>query len=211
MRDLSSLLSASSALHSHLCPRQVLGVRMGLAGAQALGLDVPRKDKRLLVIAETDGCFLDGLAVSAGVAPGRRTLRIEDYGKIAATFIDVKTGEAVRFAPRADVRTTALAYASGEQRHYYAQLKGYQAMPDEALFARSPVALSRPVAELISRPGGRTNCTACGEEIINEREVIVDGQPYCISCGRGGYYAIAVALPHLEQYISGEAAYYSTA
>ena len=73
---------------------------MALTGAQALGLDIPRKDKNLLVIAETDGCFLDGLEVAAGVSPGRRTLRIEDYGKIAATFVDVKTAEAIRLAPR---------------------------------------------------------------------------------------------------------------
>jgi formylmethanofuran dehydrogenase subunit E len=189
MADLSSLLAASSALHSHLCPRQVLGVRMALAGSQALGLDVPRTDKRLLVIAETDGCFLDGLAVAAGVAPGRRTLRIEDYGKVAATFIDVKTGEAIRLAPRLDVRTRALAYAPAEERHYFAQLEGYQMMPDEELFSVTPVALVRPVAALVSRPGVRTNCAVCGEEIINEREVMVDGQALCVSCAQGGYYA----------------------
>lgn len=198
MRDLSPLLAASSSLHSHLCPRQVIGVRMALAGAEALGLAVPRADKRLLVIAETDGCFLDGLAVAAAVSPGRRTLRIEDYGKVAATFVDVQTGEAVRLAPRLDVRGAALAYAPGENRHYFAQLAGYQVMPDEELFSTAAVALSRTVAELVSRPGVRTNCCVCGEEIINEREVMLDGQPYCVSCARGGYYATALALPTRE-------------
>ena len=81
MDDLKLLLERTAARHSHLCPRQVLGVRMALAGAAALGLEIPRKDKRLLVIAETNGCFLDGLEIAAGVSPGRRTLRIEDYAR----------------------------------------------------------------------------------------------------------------------------------
>jgi formylmethanofuran dehydrogenase subunit E len=190
MVDLRPLLAASSARHSHLCPRQVLGVRMALAGATSLGLEIPREDKRLLVIAETDGCFLDGLAVAAGVAPGRRTLRIEDYGKIAATFVDVRTGDAIRLAPQPDVRVRALAYAPGESRHYFAQLAGYQVMPEAELFSMTQVVLSLTVETLISRAGVRTNCAACGEEIINEREVMVDGVAYCRSCWGQTYYQV---------------------
>lgn len=196
MTDLHILLEASSARHSHLCPRQVLGARMGLAGAAALGLEVPRRDKRLLVIAETDGCFLDGLEVACGVAAGRRTLRIEDYGKVAATFVDVKTGDAVRLAPRPEVRVRALDYAPDENRHYFAQLIGYQIMPEEELFALTPVVLNVPVVDLISRAGVRTNCTACGEEIINEREVLVEELAYCRSCAGQSYYQMpASAMP----------------
>jgi formylmethanofuran dehydrogenase subunit E len=196
MHDLPSLLAAVGARHSHPCPRQVLGVRMGWAGAASLGLEIPRQDKRLLVIAETDGCFLDGLEVSCGVSPGRRTLRIEDYGKVAATFVDVRTGDAMRLTPRPDVRVRALAYAPGERRHYFAQLIGYQVMPMEELFSVTPVVLNTPVTDLVSRPGVRTNCTACGEEIINEREIIVDRLAYCRSCAGPSYYQMtASALP----------------
>src|SRR5512147_77469 len=100
MNDLPTLLAASAARHSHLCPRQVLGVRTGLAGLAALSLLPPLRDKRLLVIVETDGCFTDGIEVSTGVAVGHRTLRVEDYGKIAATFVNIPTGEALRISPR---------------------------------------------------------------------------------------------------------------
>jgi formylmethanofuran dehydrogenase subunit E len=195
MQDLATLLALSSARHSHLCPRQVLGVRMAQAGARALSLEIPRKDKNLLVIAETDGCFLDGLEVAAGVSPGRRTLRIEDYGKIAATFVDARTGEAVRLAPRPDVRLRAQAYAPGECRRYFAQLTGYQVMPEDELFSTAPVVLNTSVEQMVSRAGLRTDCAGCGEEIINEREVMVGGQAYCVSCAHGGYYATTVALP----------------
>ncbi|MCB0091618.1 MAG: formylmethanofuran dehydrogenase, partial [Caldilineaceae bacterium] len=171
MPDIQGLLTQSSARHKHLCPRQVLGVRIGLAGAAALGLDIPRTDKRLLVIVETDGCFADGVEVATGASMGHRTLRLADYGKIAAVFVDVKTEQAVRVAPRLDVRQRAHHYAPDERRHYFAQLEGYQRMPDCELLSIRPVALTTPVSTIMSRPIIRTNCAQCGEEIINEREV----------------------------------------
>jgi formylmethanofuran dehydrogenase subunit E len=195
MDVLRPYLAEACNEHSHLCPRLVLGVRMALAGARALGMAIPRHDKHLLVIAETDGCFLDGLAATAGVSPGHRTLRIEDYGKVAATFVDVSAGAAVRLAPQLDVRERALDWAPGETRHYFAQLSGYQVMPDEALFSITPVILSVPVADLISRAGVRTNCVVCGEEIINEREIVVNGRAYCQACwGHSYYQPVAPAL-----------------
>lgn len=186
---LQTLLEQTAARHSHLCPRQVLGVRIGLAGAAALGLDVPRRDKRLLVILETDGCFADGVEVATGCTIGHRTLRVEDYGKIAAAFVDVKSERAVRVAPRPDIRQRAFAYAPpGEQRRYFIMLHAYQVMPDEALLTVQPVALRQPVTAIISRPLVRVNCAVCGEEIINEREVYLNGQPLCKSCASEGYY-----------------------
>jgi formylmethanofuran dehydrogenase subunit E len=199
MQTFDELLNLSAARHAHLCPRQVLGARIGLAGASVLGLDVPRRDKRLLVILETDGCFADGVEVVTGCAVGHRTLRIEDYGKIAATFVDVEDERALRIAPRLDVRQRAYAYAPGEPRHYFAQLRGYQIMPEEELLTIEPVQLIQPIWQIISRPGVRVNCAGCGEEIINEREIMVDGQPFCTTCAQGGYYAATILLPMPQQ------------
>jgi len=196
MQELLRLLEQSSLRHSHLCPRQVLGVRMALTGACWLGMDLPRADKEMLVISETDGCFLDGLEVATGLTPGHRTLRIEDYGKIAATFVVVKTGYALRLAPRLGIRQSASRYAPGEARHYFAQLHGYQVMPEDELFTASVVTLTPSAAEIISQAGVRTDCTQCGEEIINEREVMISGKPYCQACCGRAYYAIeAVSEP----------------
>ena len=126
---------------------------------------------------------------------GHRTLRVEDYGKIAATFVDVRTEQAVRIIPRLDVRQRAAAYAPGETRRYFAQLQGYQVMPDEELLAIQPVQLIRPAAEIVSRPGVRVDCAVCGEEIVNEREVLVDGRALCRACAYGGYYASGMTMP----------------
>ncbi|RLT45140.1 MAG: formylmethanofuran dehydrogenase [Chloroflexi bacterium] len=186
--DLSAILAASSARHSHLCPRQVLGARIGLAGAAALGLDIPRTDKQLLIFVESDGCFADGVEVATGCTMGHRTLRLEDYGKIAAVFVDVESERAVRVAPRLDVRERACAYAPDERRHYFAQLHAYQIMPDDELLIIQPVTLTTPVAQIVSRPIVRTNCQVCGEEIINEREVTVGAVTLCRGCAGPAYY-----------------------
>jgi formylmethanofuran dehydrogenase subunit E len=192
MTNLTALLEISSRDHSHICPRQVLGVRIGLAGMAALGFVGPPNKKRLLVIAETDGCFVDGLSAAVQCSVGHRTLRVEDYGKIAATFVDTQTGKAVRVAPRFDVRERAWAYAPEEKRKYFAQLHAYQAMPDEELLSIQEVRLTTPIEAILSRPGVRTTCSLCGEEIMNEREVIQMGMAYCRACAGQAYYQLDV-------------------
>lgn len=192
--DLERILQASSREHSHLCPRRVLGARMGLAGCRALGAPCPSDAKRVLVIAETDGCFLDGLSAATGCTPGHRTLRIEDYGKVAATFVDTRTQAALRLAPQPDIRTRSLEYTPGEPRAYHAQLQAYQVMPDEVLFSFTPVELGTPVATLLSLPRVRATCHGCGEEVINEREMNSEGGPLCRSCALGGYYQVTSSI-----------------
>lgn len=188
MPDLQALLEISASRHIHLCPRQVLGVRIGLAGAASLEIEVPQKKKRVLTIVETDGCFADGVEVATGCTVGHRTLRVEDYGKIAATFIDTKTRRAVRVAPHPDVRQRAYEYAPEETRHYFAQLQGYRVMPIEELVVIQGVRLATPIADIIGRAGVRVNCDLCGEEIINAREVAENGLTLCVACAYGGYY-----------------------
>lgn len=188
---LQSLFEASASRHRHLCPRQVLGVRMGISAAAILEMNVPRDDKRLIVILETDGCFADGIEVATGCTLGHRTLRIEDYGKVAATFVQVSTGRAIRLAPRQDVRQRAWRYAPpDENRRYFAQLYGYQVMPFDELFTAKEVVLGTPIETILSRPGVRTNCAICGEEIINQREVVQENMTLCQACAGSAYYSI---------------------
>ena len=182
------LLNKSTALHQHLCPRQVLGVRMGLLGGQWLGLEVPQAGKRLLTIVETDGCAADGIAVATGCWVGRRSLRILDFGKVAATFIDTTTGRAVRIVPGAASRQRATEYAPGAANRWQAYLLGYQRMPDEELLVVQEVRLALPLETLLSKDGYRVNCDVCGEEIINEREVVWEDLTVCRSCAGARYY-----------------------
>ncbi len=161
---------------------------MGLAGLKALGLDAPVTSKTALIIIETGGCFADGIRAATGATVGHRTLRVEDMGKIAATFTNLKTGISVRLAPTPEVRQHALVYAPGEKRHYFAQLKGYQVMPEDELFILQNVELLTPASQIISHQNARAICSRCKEEIINERELIVDGKTLCKTCAGKGYY-----------------------
>jgi hypothetical protein len=111
---LAGILESLSPVHLQLCPRQVLGVRIGLQAGSLLGLPLPQSSgqKQLLTFLETDGCFVDGVAAATGCSVGHRTMRIVDHGKIAATFVNATTKRAVRIWPRGDARARALAYTA---------------------------------------------------------------------------------------------------
>jgi formylmethanofuran dehydrogenase subunit E len=183
------LLDCSAARHDHLCPRQVLGVRMGIAGMQAVGVEAPFIKSTGLVIVETDGCFVDGIEVSTGATVGHRTLRVNDYGKIAATFVNVLTGRAVRLAPRAGVRAKACEYAPFAGNRYDSQIQGYSHMPLNDLFRSQSVLLTPPLQAIISQAEFRVECCLCGEEIFNGREIRLGDAVLCESCAAGGYYS----------------------
>jgi formylmethanofuran dehydrogenase subunit E len=193
MPTFEELLQQTAVLHHHLCPRQVLGVRMGLYAGRLLGLELPQTDKRLLVIMETDGCGADGVSVATNCWTGRRTMRIVDYGKMAATFVDTRTETAVRIAPLPSSRAAALACVPGARSPWHAYLEGYQLLPDTDLFSFQPVTLRQEIRQIMSFAGRRATCAVCGEEILNEREVRRDGRILCRACAGTAYYAPAAA------------------
>jgi formylmethanofuran dehydrogenase subunit E len=195
MTTLDDLLQATARLHRHLCPRQVLGVRMGLYGGELLGLAVPQANKRLLTLMETDGCAADGVSVATGCWVGRRTMRMADFGKVAATFVDTQTGHAVRVVPRAAAREAAGGLAPEARGKWEAQLLGYQRMPAPELLCAQPVRLTLDLAQLVSHPGKKALCEQCGEEVMNERELEVAGRVLCRACAGAAYCEPLAAWP----------------
>lgn len=186
--ELQTLLRQAESLHRHLCPRQVLGVRIGMYAGRLLALDLPQKDKRLLAMVETDGCFADGVSVSTGCSMGHRTMRLADYGKTAATLIDTRTGRALRFHPLPDLRRRAAAGISQPGRRWRAYLEVYQQLADEEMFGVTEAVLNFDLAATIGRPGTRASCARCGEEILNQREVVREGMVLCRSCAGPSYW-----------------------
>lgn len=119
-----------------------------------------------------------------------------DFGKVAATFVDTQTGRAVRIAPSPAGRERAWTYAPDARSRWHAQLAGYQRMPDEELLVAQDVVLTASLEKLLSKPGCRVNCQICGEEIINEREVVREGMILCRACAGDGYcQPVAAAMP----------------
>ena len=190
MQTLESLLAVSVAQHDHLCPRQVLGGRMGIYGAELLGVPYPQTDKRLFTFVETDGCFADGVSAATGCTLGHRTMRLMDFGKVAAVFVDTKSGDALRLRPCLDIRQQARLYVPDARSRWHCQLEAYQIMPLEIMFDVQEIALTVSMQQIISRPGVRVNCDICGEEIINQREIVHDGSTMCRACAGQGYYLL---------------------
>ncbi len=183
------LLAESAALHGHICPGQVLGVRMAMRGCQELGIDRPREEgKRLVAYVEIDRCAADAIQVVTGCKLGKRTMKYVDYGKMAATFIDLQTGDAIRLAAREDAREKAvLCYHPGWTK-YEAEVAAYKAMTDEELFHVERVLVEIPIEDMPGPPLHRVICDQCGEGVNDYREVRIAGNVLCRACAYGSYY-----------------------
>lgn len=194
---LSPILQQSAERHQHLCPRQVLGARIGLCGLKALGFidhnyapHYRNRNKRLLTIVETDGCGADGIAVATDCHVGRRTLRVVDFGKVAATLIDTQTSRAVRVWPSGRSRHCAAIYAPHAESKWHAYLEGYQLTPDDELLQIETIELTQSIESILSKPNSRAICEFCEEEVLNEREVVLNGRILCRACAGESYYRI---------------------
>src|SRR3989440_12338202 len=109
MKSLDEYLHDAEQAHGHLCAGQILGVRLAILGLEKLGIDDPRgKDrKRLVTFVEIDRCATDAIAVVTGCRLGKRALKFRDWGKLAATFVDLESGKAVRIAARESSKARA--------------------------------------------------------------------------------------------------------
>jgi formylmethanofuran dehydrogenase subunit E len=183
-----ALLERSVEAHGHLCPGQVLGVRMTMRGLRELGLSIPPPPKRLIAVVETDRCAADAVGSVSGCSLGKRTLKHYDFGKMAASFLDLATGEAVRVVAREDSRDRAALYAPDVHDLHEAQTAAYRLMPDEELLTVQRIRMQLSEADMPGRPRGRVPCSRCGEDVSDSREVWSDGEVLCRSCAGGFYY-----------------------
>lgn len=174
---------------------------MALCAGEIIRLDLPRVDKRLLVVAETDGCTVDGIIAATGCHVGSRTLRILDFGKVAATFVDTRTEETIRIIPRTEARLLSRDYAPAARNNWEAMLIAYQLMPVSELFVVQSVSMNMPLSKIMSRPGIKAVCERCKEEIINGREVMDEDGILCWACAGNSYYHFSTAqhLPKKDE------------
>ena len=185
-RPFDELVGKAVAFHGHLCPGQVLGVRMAVAGCREVGILLPRQaGKGLVVFVEIDRCATDAIQALTGVSLGKRTLKHLDYGKMAATFVNVAGGSAVRVSARDDARALAASYAPGHSDARRAQIQAYQVMAEAALLSIEPVVVN---AGWLDRRRVRVFCQECGEGINYQREVTVHGRTLCRPCNGERYY-----------------------
>ena len=190
MKSLDQFLADAAQAHGHLCAGQVLGVRMAMLGLERLGIDDPRgKDrKRLVTFVEIDRCATDAVAVVTGCRLGKRALKFRDWGKVAATFVDVASGRAVRIAAKESSKELARSAHPELADKNQQQMLAYRELATEDLFDVQWVRVALPPEEFPGYKGERTVCEACGEGINFRREVRRDGKLLCRGCAGESYY-----------------------
>lgn len=192
MKSLEEYLVLAEQSHGHMCPGQVLGVRMAMAGLKALGIDDPVKHrKRLVTYVEIDRCATDAVSLVTGCRLGKRSLKYLDYGKVAATFVDLEANRAVRVVAREDSRAKAKSMFPGLSDPSKQQLEAYKVMDDQELFTLQPVRVRLQPEDLPGRPRSRVACEQCGEGVNDGRERRVNGRLLCRSCAGESYYEAA--------------------
>jgi formylmethanofuran dehydrogenase subunit E len=190
--DFEALLEESVKIHGHLCPGQVLGVRMAMCGLGRIGVHDPKgaDRKKLYLFVEIDRCATDALQSVTGCSLGHRTMRFMDYGKMAATFVNLASGRAVRVVAKEGARQKAREYVPGIEDKYQCQLEAYKVMPDEELFSHEDVTVSIAPQDMPGRPLTRVRCSECGEYVQDMRESTEGGRVLCKSCAKGRYYSL---------------------
>jgi len=192
--EFEELLNESASLHGHICPGQVLGVRMAMRGCQELGIGKPKEQpKRMIVYVEIDRCATDAIQAVIGCKLGKRTMKFIDHGKLAATFVDLITDKAVRIAVREDSREKAELYGCEGWTKQDAEIAAYKELPDEELFSVEEVWVEISEDDMPGPPKRRVICDKCGEGVNDGRDIISDGMVLCHACAYGTYYK-SVAL-----------------
>jgi formylmethanofuran dehydrogenase subunit E len=194
MESFEILLENSANAHGHLCPGQVVGVRMAMLGCRLIGLDEPTRHdqiKKLIVYVEMDRCTADAVAHVTGVKLGRRSLKFMDYGIMAATFVNLETGKAFRVVSTEEARSLASAYAPEIPEKYPQQLEAYKRMPDSVLFRVQQVSVEIKDCDLPGPTRYKVSCSSCGQVVRDQREVIKDGKALCRPCTQETYFSEA--------------------
>jgi formylmethanofuran dehydrogenase subunit E len=189
VKSLDDYLVLAAQSHGHMCPGQVLGVRMAMLGLKELGIDDPVKHrKRLVTFVEIDRCATDAVGLVTGCRLGKRSLKFLDYGKVAATFVDLEKNRAVRVVARDDSRARAKEMFPELGDASKQQLEAYKVMGDAELFFLQRVKVKLQPEDLPGRPRSRVTCEQCGEGINDGRERRVASRVLCRSCAGESYY-----------------------
>jgi formylmethanofuran dehydrogenase subunit E len=187
MLSLDEYLLEAENAHGHLCAGQVLGVRLAMLGLEKLGIADPRGNKvdrkRLVTFVEIDRCATDAIAVVTGCRLGKRALKFRDWGKMAATFVDVSTGNAIRIAAKESSKALARSMHPEIESKNQQQMLAYRELPDDDLFTQQWVKVALSAEEFPGYKGDRIVCAECGEGINFRREILRDGLILCRACG----------------------------
>jgi formylmethanofuran dehydrogenase subunit E len=177
--DFEYYLKKAGDFHGHLCGGIVLGTKMTLAALKTLGMDPGVKNKNLIVFVEVDRCMTDAVQAITGCSVGHRSLKHIDYGKFAATFVNLETKKALR----ATIKESFDSHGPIDE-----VIKKVAAAPDAELVILQEVKVDIPETDLPGNPTQRAYCSTCGERVMDGRDVKRGDKVLCRACANGKYY-----------------------
>jgi formylmethanofuran dehydrogenase subunit E len=192
MKTFEDYIALAEQAHGHLCAGQILGVRMALCGLGHLGIEDPTgaDRKRLVTFVEIDRCATDAIAVVTGCRLGKRALKFRDFGKMAATFCDLRENKAIRIVARESSKARAKELYPHIEKKNEQQMLAYREMPVDDLFFTQWVRVEIGPQEMPGYKAARISCDECGEGINFQREVMVEGRTLCKGCAGERYYEV---------------------
>ena len=193
MKDFEEYVEDANRAHGHICAGQILGLRLALHGLALLGIEDPtgRDRKRLVTFVEIDRCATDAVTVVTGCRMGKRALKFRDYGKVAATFVDLVAGRAVRVSAKDSSKQLARERHPEIPEKNRQQMQAYRELTDDELFTHQWVEVAVLPEDLPGWKGAKAVCEACGETVNFRREVIKEGRTLCRACGGESYYRVS--------------------
>lgn len=177
-------LKKAGEFHGHVCTGIVFGTRIARIGLNYLGIEDPNDNRDFIVYVEADRCIADAVAAVTGCSLGKRRLKWQDYGKMAASFVDMNTSQGIRIV-------TTAKELPGEEVDPVAF---WSAVPDEELFRIEPITVNLTPHDLPGKPSRRVICARCGEAVMDGRDVLVEGDTLCKACAEGSYYQKGVSV-----------------
>ena len=190
MSDFDILLEKGRNFHGEICPGIVIGTRIAMAGMRELGMDPMEKNRDLMVYVEIDRCMADAVQAVTGISMGHRTLKYKDYGKFAATFLDLSTGKAVRVSTVEGPREPS--QSDDKTKNAKPDMKGMveklSKVKEEELLVIEEVKVDICEHDVPGFPKYRAYCEECGDRVLDKREVIIDGKTLCKACAEIPYY-----------------------
>jgi formylmethanofuran dehydrogenase subunit E len=189
VKSLDEYLQLAAVAHGHLCAGQVLGVRLAMLGLRELGITDPIAErKRIVTYVEIDRCMTDAIGLVANCRLGKRALKFRDWGKVAATFVDLQTGRAIRIAAKESSKQIA-GQVFPDMPKDAGQQKAYAQLAEDVLFDKQWVKVEVKPQDLPGYKGPRVVCAECGEGINFGRELLQGGRTLCRSCAGETYYS----------------------
>lgn len=172
--------------HGHLCLGQVLGVHLAEKGMEVIGTNDPKK---MIVYVENDRCIADAIQILTGTRLGRRSMKLVNYGKMAATFINTDTGAAYRVWVSGKINEMIGKVNSNrgeKERQYNLVLQSHS----NDVVSVQKVIVDIPPEDLPGKPKRTVACVQCGEKVMDGKDISSKDGPLCLACAKGPYYTL---------------------